>query len=180
MISLNVLLWLFIIMFALVGAMRGWAKELLVTFSIILGLFAMVVLENYVPFFKEILQKSDPKSVFWIRTVIIGAMVFFGYQTPKIPHLAESGRFIRNVLQDGLLGIVLGGFNGYLIFGTLWYYLHAANYPFPFITAPTALTLAGQQSLEWISKLPPEWLMSTPFIYIAVVACFIFVMVVFL
>lgn len=180
MISLNVLLWIFIILFALVGAMRGWAKELLVTFSIILGLFSMVVLESFVPFFKEVIKNSQPATVFWLRAGILAALVFFGYQTPKIPKIAESGRFVRNILQDTMLGIILGGLNGYLVFGTLWYYLHVAQYPFPFVIPPDAATLSGQAALRWIAMLPPAWLMSTPTIYIAVAACFIFVLVVFI
>lgn len=178
MISLDVMLWVFIILFAFIGALRGWAKELLVTASIILAFFAMVVFENFIPFFKELFTTSTPQTVFWVRTVIIGALVVFGYQTPRFPRLAESGRFMRNMLQDTLLGLLFGAINGYLLFGTLWYYLDASNYPFPFIIRPDAVTAIGQQALAWIHRLPPEWLMTTPTIYIAVVICFIFVVVV--
>lgn len=180
MISLNVLLWIFILLFALVGAMRGWAKELLVSFSIILALFTMTVLESFVPFFQEIIESSTPASVFWLRTGILAGLVFFGYQTPKIPKLAESGRFIRNLLQDTLLGGVLGAFNGFLIFGTIWYYLHSMGYPFAFVTPPDPLTLSGQAALRWIGFLPPSWLMTSPTIYIAVAVCFVFLIVVFI
>lgn len=180
MISLNVLLWIFIILFALVGAMRGWAKELLVTFSIILALFTMAVFESFVPFFQDIIETSKPESVFWLRTAMIAGLVFFGYQTPKIPKISESGRFIRNLLQDTLLGGVLGGVNGFLVFGTLWYYLHTASYPFDFVIAPDAATVTGQAALSWIEYLPPAWLMTSPTIYIAVALCFVFVIVVFI
>jgi uncharacterized membrane protein required for colicin V production len=180
MISLNVLLWIFIILFALIGAMRGWAKELLVSFSVILALFTLTVLEAYMPFFKETVETSQPGTVFWLKSGILAALVFFGYQTPKIPKLVESGRFVRNMVQDSLLGFVLGGLNGYLVFGTLWYYLHTAGYPFPVVTPPDALTHAGQAALRWIEYLPPSWLMTTPMIYIAVAVCFVFVLVVFI
>jgi uncharacterized membrane protein required for colicin V production len=180
MISLNVMLFIFMILFALVGAMRGWAKELLVSFSIILALFTITILESYVPFFKNIVEDAQPESLFWVRTLILVALVFFGYQTPKIPKLAESGRFVRNFLQDGLLGGFLGAFNGYLIFGTIWYYLHTAQYPFTFVLPPDAATITGQAALRWINSLPPEWLMATPAIYFAVVICFVFVIVVFI
>ncbi len=39
MISLSVLFWVFVILFAVIGLTRGWAKELMVSFSVILGLF---------------------------------------------------------------------------------------------------------------------------------------------
>lgn len=180
MISLNVLLTLFILLFALIGAMRGWAKELLVTFSVILAMFSLTVLETYVPFFKETIQTSQPTSVFFIKGGILALLVFAGYQTPKIPKLVESGRFIRHIVQDTLLGFILGGLNGFLLFGTLWYYLHIAGYPFSFVSAPDALTQTGQAVLRWIGYLPPAWLMTTPTIFIAVAVCFIFVLVVFI
>ena len=38
MMSIVILFWMFVILFAIVGWMRGWAKELLVSFSVILAL----------------------------------------------------------------------------------------------------------------------------------------------
>ncbi|KAF0111095.1 MAG: hypothetical protein FD147_1196 [Chloroflexi bacterium] len=180
MISLHVMLFIFIILFAIIGAMRGWAKELLVMFSVILALFTMNVLESFVPFFKDTIKASLPGTVFWIRTAILSALVFFGYQTPKLQKLADSGRFVRNMLQDSLLGGFLGAVNGYLVFGTIWYYLNAAGYPFSFVLAPDPVTANGIAAINWINYLPPAWLMGTPAIYFAVVICFVFVLVVFI
>jgi len=180
MISIHIMLWIFIILFAIIGAMRGWAKEILVTFSVILALFTLNVFQTFVPFFKGVLEKSSPAAVFWIRTGIVTSLVFFGYQTPKFQRLAESGRFMRNFLQDSLLGGVLGAVNGYLVFGTIWYYLHAAGYPFAFVTAPDPGTASGLTALTWINYLPPSWLLGNPAIYFAVAICFIFIVVVFI
>ncbi len=180
MVSIHVMLLIFMVIFAIIGAMRGWAKELLVTFSIILALFTLTVLENYVPFYQDTIKNAKPTTVFWIKTSILTALVFFGYQTPKIPKLAESGRFIRHLLQDTLLGAVLGGVNGFLVFGTIWYYLHQAAYPFAFVLPPDAATESGKAALSWLAVLPPAWLMTTPAIYFAVAICFVFVIVVFI
>ena len=180
MISLNIMLFIFVILFGIIGAMRGWAKELLVVFSVVLALFCLTVLENFVPFFKDTFAKGTPETVFWLRTATLGALVFFGYQTPKIPRLADSDRFIRNFLQDALLGFFIGAVNGFLIFGTLWYYLNAAGYPFAFVTAPDSATAAGQAALRLVGVLPPVWLTASPTIYFAVAACFILVLVVFI
>ena len=180
MISLHIILIIFILLFAVIGSIRGWAKELLVTFSVILALFSMNILETFVPFFKATISTSLPTSVFWIRSGILSTLVFFGYQTPKIQRLVDSGRFIRNVLQDSLLGGFLGAINGYIIFGSIWYYLNAAGYPFTFVTPPDPNTVNGIAALNWIHYLPPSWLMGTPAIYFAVVICFIFVLVVFI
>lgn len=180
MISLNVLLFIFIALFAIIGAMRGWAKELLVTFSVILAMFCIIVLETFVPFFKDTISTGTPQTIFWLRTGLLTLLVFAGYQTPRIPRLAETGRFIRNMLQDGLLGGFLGAFNGYLIFGTIWYYLDVAAYPFKFVSAPDIATQAGEAASRLLAVLPPQWLMSTPAIYFAVAVAFVFVILVFI
>jgi uncharacterized membrane protein required for colicin V production len=180
MISLNVMLFMFIILFAIIGSMRGWAKELLVVFSVVLAMFVLTVLETYVAFFKDTIANGTVETVFWLRVIILGVMVFFGYQTPKIPRLAESDRFIRHYLQDALLGFFIGALNGFLIFGSLWYYLHVAGYPFPFVSAPDAATEAGQAALRLVAVMPPVWLSAIPTIYFAVAGAFILVLVVFI
>ncbi len=78
-----------------------------------------------------------------------------------------------------LLGIFLGGVNGYLIFGTLWFFMHDANYPFAYITPPSPLDALGEAALKLIPMLPPAWLAS-PVIYFAVAIAFVFVLVVFI
>jgi len=179
MIGLDILLLIFIILFGVVGSMRGWAKELLVTFAIILALFINNLLERFVPFIRDNLA-TNPADVtlFWIRTVILVLLVIFGYQTPNIPKLAGSNRFVRERLQDVLLGLFLGAFNGFLIFGTIWAYLNDAKYPFSFIQPPPAGT-AGDFARQLIYYLPPQWL-GTPTIYFAVAIAFAFVIVVFI
>jgi hypothetical protein len=176
MLSLTFVFWMFVALFALIGAMRGWARELLVSFAVILALFIISVLEHFVPFMRDTITGE---SRFWVRSGILAVLAFFGYQTPNLPRLAGSNRFIRETLQDTLLGLFLGALNGYLIFGTLWFYLHDAGYPFPYITAPNAADALGQEALKLIPLLPPAWL-GTPVIYFAVALAFVFVLVVFI
>jgi len=76
MISLDVMLLIFVVLFAIIGAMRGWAKEMLVTFSVILAMFALNVLQTYVPFFKDTFANGSPKTVFWLQTIILSGLVF--------------------------------------------------------------------------------------------------------
>lgn len=179
MISLNVLFWVFIILFAVIGVTRGWAKELLVLFSVILGLFLLGVLEKYFPYVRDVLMLQPGKAIFWLRFGAIALLVFFGYQTPNLPRLAESAKFIREKFQDSLLGLFLGAINGYFVFGSLWYFMDAAGYPFDVITAPVAGTAAGDAAIKLLAILPPEFL-GIPEIYFAVAICFAFVLVVFI
>lgn len=181
MVSLDVLLWMFIILFAIVGMMRGWAKEMLVTFGVILALFIVAILEKYVPFVTKMVldatkQGSDTSSLFWLRTGLLVVLTFFGYQTPNIPKLAGSGKFARDRLQDALLGFFLGALNGFMVWGTFWYFLDQARYPFPGII--TANLTESSKAL--LAFLPPNWLLGVPTIFFAVAIAFAFVLVVFL
>lgn len=179
MISLNAIFWILVILFALIGGVRGWAREILVTFGVILSIFIMTVLERFVPFINNTLAVNAPSSLFWLRAVMLLVLVFFGYQTPNLPRIAASGRFVRERLQDVLLGFFLGAVNGFMIWGTIWYYLDAAHYPFNIILPPDPATAMGQAAQRLLPFLPPAWL-GTPVIYFAVAIAFVFVMVVFI
>ncbi len=43
MIPLNTVFWAFVALFGLVGALRGWAKEIMVVASVLLALFVSTV-----------------------------------------------------------------------------------------------------------------------------------------
>lgn len=176
MISLQVLFWMYVVLFALIGAMRGWAKEILVSAGVVVALFVVTVIENYVPIISESLT---PESTFWVRIGILGILTFFGYQGPNLRRFIESGRFVRDRFEDILLGGFLGAVNGYLIFGSAWFFLHEAGYPFDWISAPDPITEAGQKAMQIIEFLPPQWL-EGPIIYIAVAIAFVFILVVFI
>jgi uncharacterized membrane protein required for colicin V production len=178
MVSLIVVFWMYVILFAIIGAMRGWARELLVSFSVILALFILTVLYNNVSLFSKTLA-NNAATLFWIRAILVIALVFFGYQTPNIPRLASQNRFARDRLQDILLGVFLGALNGYLIVGTIWFYLNAAGYPFEnIIQAPQQGTQVYEITQRMMDIMPPA-LLSSSSIYFAVALAFAFVLIVF-
>jgi uncharacterized membrane protein required for colicin V production len=158
--------------------MRGWAKELLVTFSVILALAINHVLRKYVPIAQPQNLAETDITLFWVRILILGVMVFFGYQTVvTIQHLAN--RAVREKFQDTFIGFLLGGFNGYLISGSVLYYMHVANYPFPrVISAPTEPTLVNTVN-QMMLYMPPQ-LLGEPGIYFAIILAFVFVIVVYI
>jgi len=178
MISLVIVFYLFIFVFAIMGAMRGWAKELLVIFSVILALAFITVMENLVPIVSAFIT-SNPEMQLWFRMTIVIIMTFFGYQSPKFGRLAKvSDR--RDRIQDLMLGFILGAVSGYFVIGTLWSFVDSAGYPFgDWIIPPTQQVPMGEVSIRMIKYLPPVWLGKPPNIYIAVVLAFIFVIVVF-
>jgi uncharacterized membrane protein required for colicin V production len=180
MVSLIVVFWMYVILFAIIGAMRGWARELLVSFAVILALFIISVLEDFVPFIKDLLTQNA-QMLFWFRMIMVVALVFFGYQTPNIQRLAAGNRFARDRLQDVLLGVFLGALNGYLIAGTIWWYLDNAGYPFPnVISAPPAGSTVADTTARMMALMPPDLLGGSSAIYFAVALAFAFVLVVFI
>lgn len=180
MVSLVVVFWMYVILFAIIGAMRGWAREMLVSFSVILALFIISTLERFIPFINTTLA-AVPPTLFWLRAAIIIALVFFGYQTPNIPRLSASNRFARERLQDILLGVFLGALNGYLIAGTIWFYLNDAGYPFPnLISPPPPGTALFETTERMIALMPPQLLGGSSAIYFAVALAFAFVLIVFI
>jgi len=59
---------MYVVLFALIGAMRGWAKEILVSAGVVVALFVVTVIENYVPIISESLT---PESTFWVRIGVL-------------------------------------------------------------------------------------------------------------
>ena len=179
MVYLNFIFFCFVILFGIIGAMRGWAKEMMVTASAVLALFIITVLETYVKGLSETFATAGSSAQFLLRVVILLLLTFFGYQTPNLPKVGGE-RFARERLQDSLLGIFLGELNGYLIIGSIWYFLAEANYQaVSYIIPPDPNSIPGQAAIKLLGWMAPAWL-GVPFIYFAIALSFIFVIVVFL
>lgn len=164
-----------VILFALIGALRGWAKELLVTFSVVLARFIEYVALVYVPVLGgalQSLQQADPKTWFYVRLAIFGVVVAFGYATTVISsHLGSRAR--KEKLQDTLLGFFLGAINGFLVVGTVWGFLDQLGYTIWGITGP-----ATDAARDIVRYLPPVWL-EGPTLFVGVAIAFAFVLIVF-
>ena len=176
MVSLISVFTVFVILFGIIGAMRGWAKELLVTSAIVLGLFLNAILETYVEPYRSALFMQSGSTQFLIRGGFLALLAFFGYQTPSIRALRE--KMAREHLQDMLLGLVLGAVNGYLLTGSLWFYLHHAGYPTDLVIQPAADSALAQQITDLVVYLPPA-VLPVPHVYFAVGVVFVFIIVVF-
>lgn len=176
MMSIVYVFWMYFALFAVIGAMRGWAKELLVSFSVVLALALNHVIRKYIPLARD-LAETDV-SLFWVRTIILLVLVYFGYQTVvTIPHLAS--RAAREKLQDTLFGAFLGGFNGYLISGSILYYINMADYPFQNVVSKPVDPVVVQAVNQMMLYMPPQ-VLGEPAIYFAVILAFVFVLVVYI
>lgn len=173
MMSLSTVFWLLLIIFGTIGGMRGWAKEILVLFSLVLALFIDTLIKQFVPNVEGALQAQGPMMLFYVRATFFILLAFFGYETPSVASgLAGKGK--RERLQDILLGVVIGMLNGYLLIGTIWFYLDKAGYKLPGISVPTDPSV-----LNYVKYMPPG-VIGPPYIYFAVAVAFVFVIVVFL
>lgn len=166
-----------VLLFGLVGMLRGWAKELLVTFSVVLARFIELVFWRYVPILNATLQgmaQANAKGWFYVRLIVFVMIVCFGYATTKISTtLATKAR--KDKLQDSLLGFFIGVLNGYLIVGISWGFLAdpKLNYQVWNIIAPTAPFVQ-----DLVRYLPLAWLTSE-MLFVAVALAFACVLIVF-
>jgi hypothetical protein len=187
-IELSAVFWIGVIAFGVIGLMRGWVREIQVTASAVLGMF---IIEKMGPWVYQVLVQRTPaellavdplgtlRRMVMLQSAILMLIVFFGYQGPMVIQFATSGRVqanrVRESLQEGVLGMVAGMLNGYLIFGALWWYMHVGQYPFEWAISP--LNFPGSASSAMIAFLPLRYLAS-PWLEILVVVFFLIVLVV--
>ena len=188
MIPLNTVFWGLVLFFGMIGALRGWAKEILVSSSVFLAMFIQQVFGQYVlgadnPYLPMLLQASDgvappaeySTTQFYVCTSLLLLLTFFGYAGPTVVGRVGS-KVAREQLQDALLGFFLGLLNGFLIIGTLWFFVHKAGYVVGGIVRPgpdsPAAIIAG-------SYLVPVWL-TVPELYVLIAVAFVFIIIVFI
>ena len=133
MIQLVGIMVMLAIFFAIIGYLRGWNKELISMAGIILGLFALFQFDSLLR--GTLLAGVGQREVFLVQSMIFIIIVFFAYQTRALGRARPDG---RDSLQEGILGSIVGFINGYLIWGSLWYFLDINQYPLsPWIVAPS-------------------------------------------
>jgi hypothetical protein len=174
MIQLSSFLWFMVALFAFIGFMRGWTKEIIALTGIVLALFALEQFRDIL--FAPLIAGAEPVQQFYLYGGLLLIIAFFAYQTPeRFAKRTTKSRGARDSLQEGLLGAVIGGFNGYLVFGSLWFYMDTLGYPLsPFISAPPV----GTYSATMVEQLPLVWLLEGNLLTLLVVVLFLFVIIV--
>jgi hypothetical protein len=178
MIELSAILVMMSIFFAMIGFMRGWNKEIVSTAGVVLGLFALFQFDTLLR--GTLLANVNRDQVFFVQAGIFIAIVFFAYQTRSIMGAdLERAREGRDSLQEGVLGALLGALNGYLIWGSIWYFMDINEYPLsPYVVAPAP----GSPSAQTQNILPLVLLGGGPggngdLLAIAVIILFVFVLI---
>ncbi|MFP4321412.1 MAG: CvpA family protein [Anaerolineales bacterium] len=174
MIQLSSVLILAIFVFALIGYLRGFDKELIALSGIMLALFT---LQQFDSFFVNLTSGSDEPggTLFYVQALILLLVTFFAYQTPpgRFSRMAGNTRRGRDVLQNRLLGVLTGGFNGYVVFGSLWWFLDNLGYPLEDIQPP----VPDSASEAWLDNLPLAWLLEGNLLTLFVIGLFLFILI---
>jgi hypothetical protein len=178
MIQLAGFMWGMAFVFGVIGYMRGLSKELISLAGIILALFALFQFDGLL--LDVLLANVPPEQKFIVQCLIFIGIVFFAYQTNALGkrQLANNPDG-RDRLQSTVLGAVLGFVNGYLIWGSIWYFMHINGYPLsPYIIAPPQ----NSPSFDTINSLPLYVLAGGPggtgnLLALAVIILFLFVLI---
>lgn len=171
MIELISLVWVFAVLTAIVGFLRGWNREIIVTAGVFLAMFALFQFDSLLRGALYVNFSSD--QVFLLQLLVFLLVVYVSYQT----NTTDDRDNVR--WQNGLLGALVGFFNGYLIMGTVWYLLDINEYPVGgIIQAPSV----GSPSYDAIQSLPITILSggaagSGEFLAVIVIALFLFVII---
>ena len=186
MINLFLLFLLLLLLFAMVGYMRGWQLEV-VTLSGLVGAMALLQLFAYdiISFLGMIPAEGAPpeelvdvrRQQFFVQTTFFIVIAFFSYQiVARLAVSLTSGRLgerIRTGLERRIIGMLVGTVNGYITIGGLWGFLEyvpipdgyehiAEGVPYPFndeiIIRPVVETLAFAFT-EYLPQgiLSPTW-----------------------
>ncbi len=205
MINATIVLWVFVILFGMVGLMRAWQKEIIATASLVLAIFALSFAnqgDRLAGLVKEpvpgpgvnLAKEQDQAKVnrWAILAMPFLFIAFFGYLGPAITRQVTSGRFqdkARVGVQEGVVGFLLGGINGYIIVSTLARFAFnqkllpdTGRFPSAGTSPPLFLPLADGMSwskLFFIENSALQILDGTTLI-IALVVLFLFVIIVFI
>jgi hypothetical protein len=174
MIQLSTFLWGMVLLFALIGFSRGWTKEVIALTGIVLALFTLEQFKGV--FLSPLTAGAEPAQQFYLYGGILLIITFFAYQTPeRFEKKTARSQKMREGVQESLLGGLIGAFNGYLVFGSLWFYMRELSYPLaPYIPAP----FAGTASAAMQNQLPLDWLLEGNLLTLLVVVLFLFIIIV--
>lgn len=194
MLSLATLFWIAVGAFALVGALRGWAREIVATSGLVLALF---IINQFGATFlgrfgQSVAALGDPvlaqRRQFYWYTLFLLFLAFFSYQSPRLSGTIGARLRPRDTFQDKLLGAIVGGVNGYLIAGAIWSFLEfthtgssqwlplAPGVPYPFDPLLIVRPEVGSTAANMVPRMPMPLL--APYLPYLMVIMFLFVIIV--
>jgi hypothetical protein len=148
--------------FTVIGIVRGFPRELGVTTMLLIALFVLeFFFERYLNSIDKALAIATGQTVVsaaraWLYVIILVVVAFISYQGQTLTFPGTGGK----LFFDAGVGFL----NGYLLAGSIWYYLAAAGWPgLPVIPTYTPVYLA------MLPLLPPAVFSWPYFIGLAVI-----------
>lgn len=144
MIQLSSLMWAFAIFFAMIGFMRGWSREIVSTAGIVLAAFVLFQADSILRGYLFVIMDRDQAFIF--QSLLFISLTYAVYQSPEF-----EGRRGTVGITESVLGGLMGFFNGYLVGGSLWYFLDINEYPLSqYVTAPAI----NSPSADALNQIP--------------------------
>lgn len=123
-----------VFIFALIGLARGFLRELGVTIVLIFLLFFLSRFEQRLDSGltralevggRVVAASNQDALKCWLFIFLIVGMAFVSYQGETLAFAGQPPRGSQGVL----LSLMTGTLNGYLIAGSVWFYMHKYHYP---------------------------------------------------
>ncbi|MEN6479672.1 MAG: hypothetical protein ABFD20_08550 [Anaerolineales bacterium] len=178
MAPIEVLFGALVLMFGLVGLVRGFLRELGVTMVMVFTLFFLNLVDELVAkgaarLAEAIGGQSSPEQVALytcsVYLLVIIAVAFASYQGETLSFAGGVPRGALGVVLSLLTGLV----NGYLIVGSLWYYMDKFDYPLKWLGFSTAqLSPLATKLLPLLPTafLGQEWLLGqSTLLYLSII-----------
>jgi hypothetical protein len=134
--------------FGFIGIVRGVSRELGVTLMLLLGLMVLLLLDAFaaeqMQKFLELLVgpnealQLEIKYLSYVAFLIFIAFISYEGRTisfASVPLLADFAKS-AGVSGNPLASLAAGLINGYLLAGSIWYYLACADWPFLDVQPP--------------------------------------------
>ncbi len=182
MINSNLVFIMFVVIFGLIGAMRGWVREVIVTAALILALFVLNQLGDKWNTLVAGLTPQHSGEQWLLRTLPLFLITFFGYLGPAVVR-SRFEQNMRGKLEQGILAFIIGCINGYIIFSTVAFIAWRAGIleapPPPGANqSPLFTTPAGGWGELFFLKSAAITLLSGTTLILALIAVFLFVIIV--
>ncbi len=145
-----------VLIFGLIGLVRGFLRELGVTAVMMFVLFVLHLLEPFldrgvdtVMAMGNGLVETANHGAFqtWLFVIVVMIIAFVSYAGETLSY----GGYGPGGPLGNILGLLIGLFNGYLIVGTLWYYLDKWDYAIEWMGFSTEqLSVQAEAMIEYL------------------------------
>lgn len=149
---IEILFYTVVLIFGFIGLVRGVHRELgnAIIFMAIVAILGLANSQGWIErgvqalttvLGTDAVRTAEITFVVYVIILVVVVIVTYQGKTPDFSTKPITG------FWGGVLGFIVGAFNGYLIAGTLWFYADKYRYPFGLLTEP--LTSTGTMLLKF-------------------------------